>query len=37
MQEESYRLDDDDAVPDRVDPIYDEPSPDADVITVDIS
>lgn len=37
MQEESYRLEDDDAVPDRVEPIYDGPSPDADVITVDIS
>jgi hypothetical protein len=37
MRKEPYRLEDEDAVPDRVEPIYDEPSPDADAITVDIS
>ena len=36
MQEEFYELDDDD-IPDRVEPIYDEPSPDADVPPIDIS
>ncbi len=37
MRKEPYRLFDEDAVPDRVEPIYDGPSPDADAITVDIS
>lgn len=37
MQEEIYKFDDEESIPDRVDPIYDEPSPDGEQEPIDIS